>query len=250
MNILSYVNRIPEFSDLNFKRASYICGSFLLVVVLFFIYEVFTVADFGIDVEWNIFKSAWFSILFPIGLVLAIVNWGKFGHWSMQAYNVYKDEYGKKYVEKNNDIMEVMFNSILLPLLGHFLIEPTIYACLIYYPLMCVFALLDVILPYAISLLLLALTVGVLMSSRYFMQVRYRSLAIVCITVVVGGGLLWASINMEQSKHAQIEIHQPTGASENDMFNEAETKTEGIDDMFDETETKVEEIDDMFKDVD
>ena len=243
MNILSYVNRIPEFSDLNFKKASYICGSFLLIVVLFFIYEVFTVADFGIDVEWNIFKSAWFSILFPIGLVLAIVNWGKFGHWSMQAYNVYKDEYGKKYVEKNNDIMEVMFNSILLPLLGHFLIEPTIYACLIYYPLMCVFALLDVILPYAISLLLLALSVGVLMSSRYFMQVRYRSLAIVCITVVVGGGLLWASIKMNQSRNPQIEMSQPQNQSSDDeLFDKQVTK--------EQTEQKSAVIDEMFEDVD
>ena len=68
---------------------------------------------------------------------------------------------------------------------------------------MCVFALLDVILPYAISLLLLVLSVGVLMSSRYFMQMRYRSLVIVCITVFVGGGLLWASINMKQTKVSQ-----------------------------------------------
>lgn len=237
MNLSSYLKRIPEFSDPNFVKASYICGSILSAIVLYFIYEMFTVADFGINVEWNIFESAWFGVLFPIGFILAIVNWGKFGHWSMQAYDVYKDEYGRKYTRKNNDIMETMFNSIIWPLVGHFLIEPTIYASIIYYPLMCVFALLDTILPYAISILLIALSAGVLMSSRYVMQIRYRSLAIVCITFFVGGGLLWASVSMEKSKHPQTEVVAPgvpqTTNDEDDMFGESkESSTPKIDDMF------------------
>ena len=85
-------------TDKNFIKASYICGGILSASVLFFIFEMFTVADFGISIEWNIFESAWASILFPVGFVLAIINWGKFGHWSMQAYDVYKDSSGKKYV--------------------------------------------------------------------------------------------------------------------------------------------------------
>ena len=220
-------------TDSNFIKASYICGGILSAIVLFFIFEMFSVDDFGISVEWNIFESAWFSILFPIGFVLAIVNWGKFGHWSMQAYDVYKDEYGRKYTKKNQDIIETMFNSIIWPLVGHFLIEPALYACIIYYPLMCVFALLDVILPYAISLLLVALSVSIFMSHRYFMQIRYRSLAIVCITIFVGGGLLWASINMEQSKHPHVEIGQSTEIPNSNMFGEPETKPVEIDEMFD-----------------
>lgn len=233
MNVLSYLKKIPEFSDSNFIKASYVCGGILFAIVLFFIYEIFTAADFGISIEWNIFESAWFGILFPIGLVLAIVNWGKFGHWGGQPYNVYQDGYGKKYVEKNNDLIDNLFSHILLPLLGHFMIEPALYACIIYYPLMCVFALLDVILPYAISLLLLVLSVGVLMSSRYFMQMRYRSLVIVCITVFVGGGLLWASINMKQTKVSQtIATEQVNIHEEDDMFNDQESKPVEIDDMF------------------
>ncbi|MBE6281993.1 MAG: hypothetical protein E7095_08065 [Bacteroides sp.] len=233
MNVLSYLKKIPEFSDSNFIKASYVCGGILFAIVLFFIYEIFTAADFGISIEWNIFESAWFGILFPIGLVLAIVNWGKFGHWGGQPYNVYQDGYGKKYVEKNNDLIDNLFSHILLPLLGHFMIEPALYACIIYYPLMCVFALLDVILPYAISLLLLVLSVGVLMSSRYFMQMRYRSLVIVCITVFVGGGLLWASINMKQTKVSQtIATEQVNIHEEDDMFNDQDSKPVEIDDMF------------------
>ena len=132
-----------------------------------------------------------------------------------------------------------MFNSIIWPLVGHFLIEPTIYACIIYYPLMCIFALLDALLPYVISLALIALSAGVLLSSRYFIQMRYRSLAVVCITVLVGGGLLWASIEMNQSRNPQITITES-----------AKTQENSDDDMFGEENTKPTEIDDMFKDVD
>lgn len=239
MNISSYLKKIPEFSDSNFVKASYICGGVLSAIVVFFIIEMFSADNFGIDVEWNIFESAWFGVLFPIGFILAIVNWGKFGHWSMQSYYVYKDDWGRKYTKKNNDIIDTMFNSIIWPLVGHFLIEPTIYACIIYYPLMCIFALLDALLPYVISLALIVLSAGVLLSSRYFIQMRYRSLAVVCITVLVGGGLLWASIEMNQSRNPQITITES-----------AKTQENSDDDMFGEENTKPTEIDDMFKDVD
>lgn len=43
---------------------------------------MFTVGDFGIAVNWNFFKSAWFWPLFVIGLVLAIVFCGKFSSGS------------------------------------------------------------------------------------------------------------------------------------------------------------------------
>ena len=238
-NISSYLKKIPEFSDSNFVKASYICGGMLSAIVVFFIIEMFSADNFGFDVEWNIFESAWFGVLFPIGFILAIVNWGKFGHWSMQSYYVYKDDWGRKYTKKNNDIIDTMFNSIIWPLVGHFLIEPTIYACIIYYPLMCIFALLDALLPYIISLALIALSAGVLLSSRYFIQMRYRSLAVVCITVLVGGGLLWTSIEMNQSRNPQITITES-----------AKTQENSDDDMFGEENTKPTEIDDMFKDVD
>ena len=237
MNISSYLNRIPEFSDSNFVRASYICGGILSVVVIFFIIEMFRADHFGISVEWNIFESAWFGILFPIGFILAIVNWGKFGHWSMQAYDVYEDSFGRKRMKKNYDIIETMFNSIIFPLVGHFMIEPILYACIIYYPLMCVFAILDVLLPYVISLVLITLSAGVLLSSRYFMQRRYRSLAVVCITVIIGGGLLWASIEMHHSRNSQTMVTQPA------------PKDNPVDDMFDVQEDKPAEIDEMFKDM-
>ena len=130
--------------------------------------------------------------------------------------------------------METMFNSIILPLLGHFLIEPTLYACIIYYPLMCIFAILDVLLPYVISLALIVLSVGILLSSRYFMQMRYRSLAVLCITVIVGGGLLWASIEMNESRNSKTMFADPVenGNIDADMFEKQKSKPAEVDDMF------------------
>lgn len=78
----------------------------LVAVGIFFIYEMFTVGDFGIAVNWNFFTSAWFWPLFVIGLVLAIVFWGKFGHWGGQPYDVYEDSNGNKVAKRNDDVVE------------------------------------------------------------------------------------------------------------------------------------------------
>lgn len=231
---LSLLTKIPEFSDKNFTVASYICGALLSASSGFFVYEMFTAVDFGINVNWNIFDSLWFGPLYVVGLILAIVNWGKFGHWGGQPYDVYKDGYGNKYTKRNDDIIENLFAHIIMPLLGHFLIEPIIYACLIYYPLMCVFALLGLILPYALTVLLVGLSGAVFASNRIIAQMRYRSLILVCMTLLVGGGLIWFSINMQQAKNLVIEIQEQPKQQEKeeDMFNEKNKQQENTDDMF------------------
>lgn len=94
------INRIPEFSQKNYALASKICAGLLVAVGIFFIYEMFTVGDFGIAVNWNFFTSAWFWPLFVIGFVLAIVFWGKFGHWGGQPYDVYEDSNGTLYLSQ------------------------------------------------------------------------------------------------------------------------------------------------------
>ena len=76
----------------------------LVAVGIFFIYEMFTVGDFGIAVNWNFFTSAWFWPLFVIGLVLAIVFWGKFGHWGGQPYPVSNFYLQGKKLNKGNNI--------------------------------------------------------------------------------------------------------------------------------------------------
>lgn len=119
------IQRIPEFSDKNFRIATYVCGSVLAAASIFFIYEMFTLEDFGFNVNWNIFKSFWLAPLYIVGLILAIVNWGKFGHWGGKP--VYKDKDGNIY--ENNDLVDNVFASILLPLLGHFVFGARRFGC-------------------------------------------------------------------------------------------------------------------------
>ena len=102
----------------------------LVAVGIFFIYEMFTVGDFGIAVNWNFFTSAWF--------------------W------------------------------------------PIIYGCLIYYPLMCVFALLGLILPYALAVILLAIPVLFFLSEKYTQNLRFRSAILIVVTLLLTVGLGWA----------------------------------------------------------
>lgn len=234
----SFLEKLPDFSDKNYTYASYVCGVLVSASSLFFIYEMFTAEDFGITVNWNIFKSAWFSPLFIVGFILAIINWGKFGHWGGQPYNVYKDGSGKKYVEENNDITENMFGHFIMPLLGHFVIEPIIYACIIFYPLMLLFAILGIILPYAITLILLAISAGIFISKEHVSGIKYRSFVLILTTLVIAGGLTWISISMENAKE-QTSVPEPAenmfDSNSNDMFDSTETN------MFDENNTTVSE---------
>lgn len=241
---LSFLNKVPEFSSRNFNYVSYICGILMGVSSIFFIYEMFTSDNFGIDIQWNIFKSAWFTPLFFIGLILAIINWGKFGHWGGQPYNVYKDRNGKEYVERNDDITDNMFAHFILPIIGHFVIEPILYACIIFYPLMCVFAIIGIILPYFLSILLLGISAAVFMGGRTLAKVRCHSLIVLLATVIIGGGLTWISINMENAKagSSRTEITTDAPMDENtdntDTFEATENPTQTTsDDMFDDAAT-------------
>ena len=194
------LDKVPHLSDEKMKLACYICGGLITASSIFFIYEMFTCEGFGIEANWNIFSSVFFGPLFFVGLVLAIANWGKFGHWGGKPYNVYSDGNGRERVEENNDIMDNTFYQILMPILGHFVIEPIIYACIIYYPLACVIAIFGVILPYAITIILLAICALLFVFNEHVMRLPYRTAILVLATILIAGGLTWAAVSMEQDK--------------------------------------------------
>lgn len=248
--ISSFINKIPEFSDKNFTLAGYVCGALVAMSAGFFVYEMFTTEDFGITVQWNIFKSKWFSPLCWVGVLLAILNWGKFGSWSFTTINVYKDRYGRRYEEESKDMGDTMMGGCLMPLIGHFIIEPVIYACIIYYPLMCVFAVLGMILPYVIALALVAIAGGVLMCGRYASALRCHSLVLLLSTILICGGLAWVSVNMEQAKTPQEQQNRMSQKQQPET-SKGQVVENGEDDMFGNEETNNQSSssdDDMFND--
>jgi hypothetical protein len=204
INLLNWfrkqLDKVPAFSDKSMPLACKVCGGILAVCSLFFIFEMFTSDNFGIKANWNIFSSWLFGPLFVVGFITAIVKWGAMGHWGGKPYDVYEDEHGNKKVVRNDDVVENMMWQILMPILGHFIFEPIIYACIIYYPLMCVVALLGVVLPFVLTLALVALCVALFVFSKYIMKLPYRSIILVGATLLISVALTWSAINMESKK--------------------------------------------------
>lgn len=184
---------IPEFSEKNYHIAGYIVAALITLTGLFLIYEVLSTDSLTFKANWNLFKSPLGNLCLFVGLVLALVNWGKFGHWSSTPVIETRDKFTGELIERkeNYDITEQLMYQFILPLLGHFIIEPIIYAALIYYPIQCIVALVGAIFPYILSLIVLAIIVGAWLFTRN-VTMRYRSaLLVVCgivFTLAFGWG--------------------------------------------------------------
>lgn len=171
---------IPEFSDKNYKIAGYIVGTAVTLSGLFLIYEVLSTDHLNFSAEWNMFKSPLGTICYFLGLIWAIAWWGKFTHWSATPVIETRDSWGNVKRKEDYDISNQMFGKFLLPLLGHFVIEPLIYGAIIYYPIQCVIAILGVIFPYIVALFVLAIiALSWLFSSTFYF--RYHSAVLVCM---------------------------------------------------------------------
>ena len=129
---------IPEFSENNYVLAGYIVATLITSSGVFLIYEILANTDLTFSANWNMFKSPLGNLCWFIGLFWAIIFWGKFGHWSATPITKTYDRYGNlKKVEEDYDVSNQMFAKILMPILGHFVIEPIIYGAIIYYPIQC-----------------------------------------------------------------------------------------------------------------
>lgn len=65
---------------------------------------------------------------------------------------------------------------------------------------MCVFALLGLILPYALAVILLAIPVLFFLSEKYTQNLRFRSAILIVVTLLLTVGLGWAAMGMEMGK--------------------------------------------------
>lgn len=234
---------LPEFSNENYSIAGYIVASLITLSGGFLIYEVLFNSDLTFSANWNMFKSPLGNLCWIIGFIWAMLWWGKFTHWSATPVTKTYDKYGNlKKVEEDYDVSNQMFAKILMPFLGHFVIEPIIYGAIIYYPIQCIIALVGTIFPYILSLIILAIIVGSWLFTKQ-LNFRYRSTILILFGVLFTGAFCWGG----------YALHHAESGSTISML--ADTSQQNIQDIkeFDEAEPSTsdfeEEEDDQFEGV-
>ena len=198
-NLKNRVKSIPEFSDKNYTIAGYIIAALITIAGGFFIYEVVTTDALVFRANWNMFKSPLGQICWFIGFIWAMLWWGKFTHWSRTPVVETRDSSGRLIERKEDfDVTEQMFAKILMPFLGHFVIEPLMYGAIIYYPIQCIIALVGTIFPYILSLIVLGIIVGAWLFSRTF-QFRYHSAVLVILGILFTVAFAWGAYAIGKS---------------------------------------------------
>lgn len=179
------IQKIPEFSDKNYTLAGYVCAGIVTLTACLLIYAVLTNIDsLTFKANWNMFKSPLGSLCLMIGLLCAIIFWGRFGHWTRKPIIETRDRYGTLLERKENmDIIEQLFAKVLMPLLGHFVLEPIIYAAAIYYPIQCIIALVGAVFPYILTAIVVAIAVASWFFTRK-LHFRYHSVVLIAATVL------------------------------------------------------------------
>lgn len=193
----SIIERIPEFSPKALRIVSYTALAILVTTGCFLIFEMVTTPDWTFDVEWNMFDSVLIVPLFIVGLMIAITHLGK-SHYSQDTIieTTYSD--GTKKREKSDDIMDFMLGHLIIPLLMHFVIEPLMWAAIIYYPMMCVLALISSILPYMLSLLIVGICIGLWFYPKKC-TFRGHSFALVIGTLILATVFVWGGLVLKNN---------------------------------------------------
>lgn len=250
-NIKNRVKNLPEFSDQNYNIVGYVFAALITMAGGFLIYEVLTTDALTFKANWNMFKSPLGNLCWFIGFFWAIAWWGKFTHWSATPVTKTYDRYGNlKKVEEDYDVSNQMFAKILMPFLGHFVIEPIIYGAIIYYPIQCIIAVVGTIFPYILSLIVLGIIAGSWMFTRTF-QFRYHSIALVCLGILFTVAFAWGGYAIGKSEPGStIQMLTSGTSSSSDVVADADDEeSDGDMDDSDSEGMSEEEEDDQFEGV-
>ena len=240
---------IPEFSSENYKMISYVVAALITASGGFLIYEILFNSDLTFSANWNMFKSPLGNLCWFIGFFWAIAWWGKFTHWSATPITKTYDQYGNlKKVEEDYDVSNQMFAKILMPFLGHFVIEPIIYGAIIYYPIQCIIALVGTIFPYVLSLIVLGIISGSWIFPRTF-QFRYHSLALVVLGIVFTVAFAWGGYAIGKSEPGSTIQMLTSGTSSETVVEDVVKGTEENMDNSNSEEVIEEDEDDQFEGV-
>lgn len=227
--------KLPEFSDKNYTLVGYVVAALITLSGIFLIYEVLFNSDLTFKANWNMFKSPLGHVCWIIGFVCAIIFWGKMGHWSATPMTEYRDGASGRLVkrEENYDVTEQMFAKILLPVIGHFGLEPLVYGALIYYPIQCVIALVGTIFPYVLAFIVLAIIAGAWLFT-HICHFRYRSLALIFLGTLFTVGFAWGGYSLQNAAPGstiQMLTDSPTYGGSDTGGNETATEDGMIDDQ-------------------
>lgn len=228
------IQSIPEFSEKNYTLAGYICAGLISITGALLIYSVLThIDDLSFSANWNMFKSPFGTVCIFFGYICAIIFWGKMGHWSRTPIIEKRDrETGRLISRKEDfDVTEQLTAKWLMPLIGHFVIEPLIYAAIIYYPIQCIIAVIGAVFPYVLSLIVLALAIG----SWFFtkkLHFRFHSLVLIVATVLftVAFGLgSYGILSGNESEFSSYSNNPPTATSTDTTSVEPTTENNATD---------------------
>lgn len=200
-SIKNRVRNIPEFSSKNYNIIGYFFATLITLTGIFLIYKVVTTDALVFKANWNMFKSPLGNLCWIIGFFGAIIWWGKFGQWSSTPVVETRDRYTGKLIERKEDydISEQLFAKILMPFLGHFVIEPIIYGAIIYYSIQCIIAVVGSIFPYILSLIVLLIIVVSWMFTR-LLQFRYHSVVLVAAGILFTVAFAWGSYAIDKNE--------------------------------------------------
>lgn len=191
MDEYDHVKHLPEEIGNTYNIVGYVVATFITISGGFFIYELIANSDWTFEAQWNIFKSSFGYLCFCIGFIMAIIWWGRFGHWSAKPVVETRDSWGNVIKRKENyDVIEQLFAKFLLPFLGHFFIEPLVYGCFIYYPIQCIIALVGTIFPYILSFIILGVIV-LAWSFTHLFRFRYQLVALLLFGIIFSVGFAW-----------------------------------------------------------
>ncbi|PTN08089.1 FISUMP domain-containing protein [Mangrovibacterium marinum] len=152
----------------NIKNRLLIARTFTVFVSLAAIatavFIILSLAEVDFHIEWNMFDSSLSTPLLIIGFIIGLGQ--KVGVW--ESIIVYKDSFGNiTKVEKNHDLVDNIFASLIMPLITYLVIIPVAIAAMIYYPLMFLLDLFGQLFPFFIS--------GFILSSIYlFYKLEHR----------------------------------------------------------------------------
>jgi len=206
---------------------AYIASCILTVSGGIFIYEILRNTDLSFSPTWNMFKSPIGGGCICIGFVMALILWGKFGHWSARPVIETRDSFGRITREEDYDVSNQMFAKFMLPFLGHFVVEPLIYGALIFYPLMCVVWLIGSAFPYIVSFLIL-LTMVVAWIFALNPSVAKKIVIFVVGCLVLAAGYAVSSYLIDQSASPyQVEKQPQEGIYNSSVIDDSETSIGG-----------------------